>query len=73
MIIVDEAHRLKNTTAATRDALAHCTRDFLLLLTGVPGGILKLGDFFRPLEPGVRFHSMGSYPSPISETTHIVK
>ena len=34
VIIVDEAHRLKSTTAATREAIRQCNRDFLLLLTG---------------------------------------
>lgn len=34
VIIVDEAHRLKCTTAATREAIEGCRREFLLLLTG---------------------------------------
>ncbi len=31
-----EAHEVESTHAAPCNAIAHCTSDFLLLLTGVP-------------------------------------
>ncbi|KAK9835518.1 hypothetical protein WJX74_002180 [Apatococcus lobatus] len=36
VVIVDEAHRLKSTVAATRDAIHNCNKHFTLLLTGTP-------------------------------------
>ena len=35
VVIVDEAHRLKSTVAATRDAIHNCNKNFTLLLTGM--------------------------------------
>lgn len=35
-IVVDEAHRMKGTTSATRNAIANCSYGWLLLLSGTP-------------------------------------